>query len=68
MHKLAINEAGYRAESEQAKAEVESPEEKCEIIELPTLAQNRDLLFSGFANEIDAWARQALARNGFGDF
>ena len=29
---------------------------------------NRDSLSEIFFNEIDAWARQALAANGFGDF
>ena len=28
----------------------------------------RESLFENFADEIDAWARQALAANGFGDY
>ena len=28
----------------------------------------RESLFGTFAEEIDAWARQALASNGFGDY
>ena len=28
----------------------------------------RESLFESFADEIDAWARQALASNGFGDY
>ncbi len=28
----------------------------------------RESLFATFAEEIDAWARQALAANGFGDY
>ena len=28
----------------------------------------RESLFESFAEEIDAWARQALAANGFGDY
>ena len=31
-------------------------------------ATARDSLFETFVDEIDAWARQALAANGFGDY
>jgi hypothetical protein len=40
----------------------------CEIIELATAGYPGESLFFDFANEIDAWARQALAATGFGDF
>jgi hypothetical protein len=40
----------------------------CEIAELTTAGYTGESLFLDFVNEIDAWARQALATNGFDDF
>jgi len=34
----------------------------------PEAEPARESLFETFADEIDAWARQALASNGFGDY
>ena len=38
----------------------------CEILEVDF--RHRDSLSEGFNNEIEAWARHSLARNGFGDY
>ena len=38
----------------------------CDIIEFRL--GNRDSLSENFITEIDAWARQAMASNGFGDY
>jgi hypothetical protein len=35
---------------------------------LKLVTENRELLSENFNAEIDAWARQALAANGFGDY
>ncbi len=43
-------------------------DEDCEIIELRPGNTGHDSLFVNFVDEIDAWARQALAANGFGDY
>jgi len=40
----------------------------CEIIELRPGNTGHDSLFVNFVDEIDAWARHALAANGFGDY
>ena len=34
----------------------------------PELAPARGSLFENFTDEIDIWARRALAANGFGDY
>lgn len=34
----------------------------------PELAPARESLFENFVDEIDIWARRALAANGFGDY
>jgi hypothetical protein len=39
----------------------------CEILEFDRDYQQRDSLSENFVNEIEAWARHALAANGFGD-
>ena len=31
-------------------------------------SRERDSLFENFVDEIDAWARHAMAANGFGDY
>jgi hypothetical protein len=40
----------------------------CDIIELESRWHGRDSLSDDFYNELDAWARQALAANGFSDY
>ena len=44
--------------------------EECEIIEFNPESnhEGRDSLSENFNEEIDAWARRALAANGFGDY
>ena len=39
-----------------------------DIVEFDHEFRNRDSLSENFVNEIEAWARHALAANGFGDF
>ena len=39
---------------------------ECEILEIRSTC--RDSLSENFINEIEAWARQALGSNGFGDY
>lgn len=39
-----------------------------DLVEFDDDFRNRDSLSENFINEIEAWARQALAANGFGDF
>ena len=45
-----------------------SVETDCDIVELTPANIKRDSLSEIFLDEIDAWARQALAANGFGDY
>jgi hypothetical protein len=45
-----------------------SVETDCDIVEFPPANIKRDSLSEIFLDEIDAWARQALAANGFGDY
>jgi len=40
----------------------------CEVIEFSRDSYQRDSLSENFVNEIEAWARHALASNGFGDY
>ena len=39
-----------------------------DIVEFDDDFRNRDSLSENFVNEIEAWARHALAANGFADF
>ena len=39
-----------------------------DIIDFDTDFRSRDSLSENFVNEIEAWARHALASNGFSDF
>jgi hypothetical protein len=41
---------------------------ECDIVEFRLKNQDHDSLYENFVNEIDAWARQAIASNGFGDY
>ena len=41
---------------------------ECDIVEFRLGNRNRDSLSENYILEIDAWARQALASNGFGDY
>ena len=45
-------------------------QQNLEIVESRTQIRdrNRDSLSENFNNEIEAWARQAIASNGFGDY
>jgi hypothetical protein len=45
-----------------------SAETDCDIIEFTPANIKRDSLSEIFLDEIDAWARRALAANGFGDY
>ena len=45
---------------------IEQPD--CEVIEFDRSSYQRDSLSENFVNEIEAWARHALASNGFGDY
>ncbi|MGD2173677.1 MAG: hypothetical protein PVI79_11375 [Gammaproteobacteria bacterium] len=44
----------------------EQPEGK--VIEFDRDSFRRESLSENFVNEIEAWARHAMARNGFGDY
>ena len=39
-----------------------------DIVEFDTDFRSRDSLSENFINEIEAWARQTLGANGFGDY
>ena len=41
---------------------------ECDIVPFSPQARQRDSLFENFVDEIDAWARHAIALNGFGDY
>jgi hypothetical protein len=41
---------------------------KCQVVEFTFATPEPDSLSENFINELDAWARQALASNGFGDY
>jgi hypothetical protein len=43
-------------------------QQKLEIVQTRTQSRDRDSLSENFNNEIEAWARQAIASNGFGDY
>ncbi|MFA9421684.1 MAG: hypothetical protein ACERLB_16185 [Gammaproteobacteria bacterium] len=40
----------------------------CEIVKFTSRGMTHDSLSEMFNDEIDAWARRALAANGFGDY
>jgi hypothetical protein len=42
--------------------------EECEVVEISSDYKRRDSLSETFNDEIEAWARHALASNGFGDY
>ena len=46
----------------------EQEHSECDIVEFRLGHRDRDSLHENFVNEIDAWARQALASNGFGNY
>jgi len=48
--------------------EPETTRHDCEILDFEHRHQARDSLSENFVNEIEAWARHALATNGFADF
>ena len=52
----------------QAINELTTYGEENEIISLEPEQYVRESLSENFINEIDAWARRALAANGFGDY
>lgn len=39
-----------------------------DVVEMHSAGYPGESLYYNFVNEIDAWARHALASNGFGDF
>ena len=41
---------------------------ECDIVEFRMGNRDRDSLSENYILEIDAWARQAMASNGFGDY
>jgi hypothetical protein len=48
--------------------EIYSIDTGCEIVEFTPESINRDAQSEMSFDEIDAWARRALAANGFGDY
>jgi len=52
----------------QAVEELAQMRRECEIVDFDRSYLERDSLSENFVNEIEAWARHALAANGFGDF
>ena len=51
-----------------ARDEIYSIDTGCEIVEFTPGTINRDVQPEMSFDEIDAWARRALAANGFGDY
>ena len=51
-----------------ARDEMYSIDTGCEIVEFTPGSINRDAQSEMSFDEIDAWARRALAANGFGDY
>jgi hypothetical protein len=43
-------------------------QQKFEIVQIWTQSRDRDSLSENFNDEIEAWARHAIASNGFGDY
>jgi hypothetical protein len=41
---------------------------ECEVVAISSDYKRRDSLSEAFNEEIEAWARHALASNGFGDY
>ncbi len=56
------------ASIEPPAANASNHDEVCEVIKLIPEHIEVEPLFTNFVDEIDAWARQALAANGFGDY
>ena len=59
------------ARAERVMHAVEALDEEyfeCEVIEFDRDYRERESLSENFNDEIEAWARHALAANGFGDF
>jgi len=58
-----------RDESQFVEIEFDAAERPdCEIVKLTSKDVTHDSLSEMFNDEIDAWARRALAANGFGDY
>ena len=53
---------------QQVLEDLDSRPQQCEIVQLQPGQPQRESLFENFVDEIDAWARRALASNGFGDY
>jgi len=51
-----------------ARDEIYSIDTGCEIVEVTPGSINREVQSEISFDEIDAWARRALAANGFGDY
>ena len=51
-----------------ARDEIYNIDTGCEIVEFTPGTINRDAQSEMSFDEIDAWARRALAANGFGDY
>jgi hypothetical protein len=58
-----------RDESQFIEIEFDAAERPdCEIVKFTSRGMTHDSLSEMFNDEIDAWARRALAANGFGDY
>lgn len=68
MENTARNESMTQApeEIDQSRQTPESGE--CEIVAFSPKSRQRESMFENFVDEIDAWARHAMAQNGFADF
>lgn len=62
---------GYALNDERALRAIENQpteHDECEVVTFGRERYERESLSENFINELDAWARHALAANGFGDY
>lgn len=62
---------GYALNDERALRAIENQptgDDDCEVVPFSHERYERESLSENFINELDAWARHALAANGFGDY
>jgi len=61
----------YALHRESALRAIDNPHgesEECATVATGRAVVERDSLSENFLDELDAWARHAMARNGFGDY
>ena len=68
MENTAIDEFMMKVVEDYTADFEEQEHTECDIVEFRLGNRDRDSLHENYILEIDAWARQAMASNGFGDY